>query len=213
VASLPNLHQQLDTFQRRTFLSSLPSIPGLTSSPQTLSARRTLPYTAPFLYRIISDIDAYKHFLPYCTSSRVHAFTTPQPPSADKYPALASLTVGWGPVTESYTSRVYCIPGEIVEAVSGDADTQIDKNALRRVGYDVDGKRERGEVKGLFDSLVTRWTVTPTTDKADRTDVMLDIRYKFANPAYGLAVGKVADEVACMMIEAFEKRARELYRP
>lgn len=105
------------------------------------------------------------------------------------------------------------MPGEIVEAVSGAAATQIDKEVLRRVGYDVDGKREQGEVKGLFESLVTRWTVTPTTDKADRTDVKLDIRYKFANPAYGLAVGKVADEIAGMMVEAFEKRAKELYRP
>ncbi|RKU45015.1 hypothetical protein DL546_003789 [Coniochaeta pulveracea] len=196
VASLPTLHQQIDTLQRRTFLSSLPSLPGLSSSHQTLAARRTLPYPAPFLYTIISDIDAYKHFLPFCTSSQVHTFTKPQPPSTDKYPALASLTVG-----------------EIVEAVSGAAATQIDKEVLRRVGYDVDGKREQGEVKGLFESLVTRWTVTPTTDKADRTDVKLDIRYKFANPAYGLAVGKVADEIAGMMVEAFEKRAKELYRP
>jgi coenzyme Q-binding protein COQ10 len=100
-----------------------------------------------------------------------------------------------------------------VEAVSGAADTQIDKDVLRRVGYDVDGKRERGEVRGLFESLVTRWTVTPTTDRGDKTDVKLDIQYKFANPAYGLAVGKVADEVAGMMVEAFERRARELYRP
>jgi coenzyme Q-binding protein COQ10 len=61
--------------------------------------------------------------------------------------------------------------------------------------------------------LGTRWTVEPAGVEKDKTDVRLDIRYRFANPAYGLAVGKVADEVAGMMVEAFEKRARELYRP
>lgn len=95
--------------------------------------------------------------------------------------------------------------------MSGDAQTEIDEGVLRGVGYEVgkDGLR-KGEVKGLFESLVTRWTVQPVGKEEEKTDVSLDIRYQFANPAYGLAVGKVADEVAGLMVEAFERRAKEL---
>lgn len=122
--------------------------------------------------------------------------------------------------------------------MSGRAETAIARDVLREYGYifaeeEEEGrKRSTGEVgSGLFESLVTRWTVSPVATSAaaavggssssspiegrgqqqqPRTDVTLSIQYLFANPAYGLAVGKVADEVVGLMIEAFEKRAKEL---
>jgi coenzyme Q-binding protein COQ10 len=203
----PHLHQT------RPF--SLPFLSDLTSTPtpKTLRTSKTLPYPSELLYKIISDIDSYSSFLPFCTSSRVHAWTVPKPP-VGRCPALATLTVGWGPFTaESYTSRVYCVPGSVVEAVSGSAEPSTDRELLRAVGYDGDGEQGGWEQPGdLFKSLVTRWDVKPAVGKAHMTtDVSLSIRYLFANPLHQVAVGGVADEVADKMIRAFEARAEKLY--
>ncbi|KAL2021516.1 hypothetical protein VTK56DRAFT_7149 [Thermocarpiscus australiensis] len=256
-------------------LSALPNLtphPSQPPPPKTLRARRTLPYPPAQIYALIADIDAYSNFLPHCTHSRVTSWTTapspPPPPSqGDKdkankndsntprrYPCQADLTVGWGPFTQTYTSRVYCVPGEVVEAVSGAAETSIPRDVLRRVGYDIpepeglgvgggggDGAASRHQKKtkttttedGIFESLVTRWTVRPTAAAAaavvggskkdaeedsggaargkNWTEVTLSVTFRFANPALGFAVGQVADEMVDEMVKAFEARARELY--
>lgn len=194
--------------------------------PQTLHARRLLPYPAAQLYSIIADIDSYRFFLPHCTASQVTAWTRPSSPETPRWPALADLTVGWGPFTQSYTSRVYCVPGSVVEAVSGAAQTTIPASTLRAIGYKVADQDDRetaraGEMgtSGIFESLVTRWTVQPTASLGDAqvaeggewTEVSLSIQYRFANPALGFAVGQMADDKVDEMVQAFEDRARRLY--
>lgn len=207
----PQLPQQTRPF-------SLPSLSELTSppTPRSLHAARTLPYPSELVYSVISDIGSYSTFLPFCSSSRVHTWTTPpSDPFGDRYPATATLTVGWGPFkAESYTSRVYCVPGSVVEAVSGEAQPSTDSQLLRRLGYGAEetGAASANEDGGLFRSLVTRWDVRPGVGAGPpRTDVSLKIRYLFANPLHQVAVGGVADQVAGMMIEAFESRAQKLY--
>ncbi|KAK8041152.1 hypothetical protein PG994_014159 [Apiospora phragmitis] len=63
---------------RRSFLN-IPSLsmPDANSPPQTLTARRTLPYASDRLYELIADIDSYPRFLPYCASARVTHWTNP----------------------------------------------------------------------------------------------------------------------------------------
>ncbi|KAK3308927.1 dehydrase and lipid transport-domain-containing protein [Chaetomium strumarium] len=227
-------------------LSALPNFSPNPSPPQpqppppkTLRARRLLPYPPAQIYTLIADIDSYADFLPHCTHSRVTRWTTtsssssaskPSPPPetpagqravvGERYPALADLTVGWGPFTQTYTSRVYCVPGEVVEAVSGRAETSISPEVLRRVGYETilqeDG-REKLE-GGIFESLITRWAVKPATGpgggkegREEWTEVMLSVTFQFANPALGFAVGQLADDKVDEMVEAFEGRARKLY--
>ena len=70
-------------------------------------------------------------------------------------------------------------------------------------------------MEGIFESLVTRWTVKPTagptTGGGEWSEVVLSVTFQFANPALGFAVGQLADEKADEMVEAFEGRARQLY--
>lgn len=210
-----------------TFLSSLiPPNPSGPAALQTLRAKRVLPYPPDHLYQIIADIDSYRFFLPNCTASQVTAWTRLQPQtqsqtqSQEKWPALADLTVGWGPFTQSYTSRVYCVPGSVVEAVSGAAETTIPAGMLEGVGYDIgsDKARRRGAATGIFASLVTRWTVRPVPAGAggvpgtEWTEVTLSVQFRFANPALGFAVGQLADVKVEEMVQAFENRARRLYK-
>ncbi|KAL2119498.1 hypothetical protein VTJ04DRAFT_6459 [Mycothermus thermophilus] len=177
----------LTTTSPRPFLLSAlanlaPDIsPGRPPPPKTLRAHRILPYPADHLYTLIADIDSYKHFLPHCPHSLVTHWTKPlptpqsqsqqsqpssttsKPPPPTRHPARADLTVGWGPFTQTYTSRVYCVPGQIVEAVSGAASTTIPWDVLARVGYEPESDRTNAlyTMEGIFESLVTRWTVKP----------------------------------------------------
>ncbi|KAI0430833.1 hypothetical protein F5Y09DRAFT_306629 [Xylaria sp. FL1042] len=216
---------------RRTFLSSI-----LASSPippQTLTASRRLPYNHIALYNLIADIDSYSAFLPYCSTSRVTSWTTHKDPEFGRHwPTRADLTAGWGGLEQTYTSRVFCVPGSIVEALSGQgARSGIAPDVLARHGLkdepsSVPSPTRRtgnGGEEGVFKTLVTRWTVTPVTSDgggdgalqrtgglAEWSDVNLDIRFQFANPLYGAVSSAVADKVAPIMIEAFVERAKKM---
>ncbi|KAI1284546.1 hypothetical protein F5Y07DRAFT_346919 [Xylaria sp. FL0933] len=216
---------------RRTFLNSI-----LSSSPvppQTLTASRRLPYNHIALYNLIADIDSYSAFLPYCSTSRVTAWTAHKDPEFGRHwPTRADLTAGWGGLEQTYTSRVFCVPGSIVEALSGEgARSGIAPDVLARYGLKDEpssapsstiGSANRGE-EGVFKTLVTRWTVTPieskgggagavhrTGERTEWSDINLDIRFQFANPLYGAVSSAVADKVAPIMIEAFVERAKKV---
>ncbi|KAK5630739.1 hypothetical protein RRF57_006454 [Xylaria bambusicola] len=208
---------------RRTFLSSI--LASAPVPPQTLTASRRLPYNHAALYSIIADIDSYSAFLPYCSSSRVTSWTAHKDPEFGRHwPTRADLTAGWGGIEQTYTSRVFCVPGSIVEALSGDgARSGIAPDILAKYGLKDDpitapastiGSGHSGE-EGVFKTLITRWTVTPNTsggrgEQTEWSDVNLNIRFQFANPLYGVVSSAVADKIAPIMIEAFVERARKI---
>ncbi|KAH7632624.1 dehydrase and lipid transport-domain-containing protein [Sordaria sp. MPI-SDFR-AT-0083] len=196
---------------------------GNKGAPETvLRARRILPYPPSHLYNLIADVSCYDQFLPHCSRSGVTAG------KKQKWPSRGDLTVGWGPFTESYSSRVYCVPDDgsgqgmgIVEAVSGNASTTIPSSVLQRFGYSSSSTSDTEKMEGLFESLVTRWTVRSVSapggiknqEGGDKwTEVALSVRFKFANPALGLAVGQLAGQKVDEMVEAFEERARRTWR-
>lgn len=174
---------------RRTFLDSVFQA----NKPLTINVSRTLPYSRKKLYDLIVDVDAYSSFLPYCQHSRVTAWSRPgggERPS----PTEGELTVGFGPITQSYTSRIVCVPGRSIEALSG-------KN---------EGITTAGSP---FESLVTKWTVQDAIVKRIGTwsTVDLDLTMRLTDPLVQMMLSKVVDETATKMIDAFEQRARDLF--
>ena len=192
-----------DSHTRRSFISLAPT----TSTHQTLHARRTLPYHPSRLYAIIADIESYPTFLPYCTAASVTARTQPHPSVGTSYPRAATLTAGWGAVTRSFLSRVYCVPERAVEAVAGAGRTSLPRPELLAAGYrDADVKAE-GEPGELFDSLRTKWAFRAVKDG---TEVELKIDARWNNPMLAAVSQGAAPQVADLMVEAFERRAREV---
>lgn len=71
----------------------------------------------------------------------------------------------------------------------------------------------------LFKSLVTTWSFTPTTTlqpgmapgSAGPTMLAIDLTFAFANPLHRIASQAVLPQVADKMVEAFERRAHEVY--
>ncbi|KAF7938551.1 uncharacterized protein EAE98_000889 [Botrytis deweyae] len=200
---------------QRTFIT----LPG--SEPQILTEKRILPYKSSSLYSLIADVDSYSTFVPYCTSSVVTKWSAPDS-TGNKWPAEANLTVGWAGVEETFTSKLLCVPGTIVEALGGDAATSIPES---KVPHHAETYHKSASANSIFQSLNTRWSLKPfhykpptgqpQTDKTEhdareQTEVNLVIEFQFANPLYTALSKAVAPQVAPKMIEAFELRARKL---
>ncbi|PNS17846.1 hypothetical protein CAC42_22 [Sphaceloma murrayae] len=221
--------------QRRHFLSN-----PLSDEPQTLTAHRTVPYPASAIYEIISDISSYSTFLPFCRSSIVTSHSSPHPTTSQRYPEVATLTIGFDSanVSESFTSRVYCVPNTIVEAISGpEVETSLSPSEIThhssRPATSSPSSSDPTRQGTVLTHLRTRWELRPFPYKPgplrsdanpvdetgnvpsqEQTAVVLAIEYKFANPFYAAMSAAAAPKVAEYMVSAFEKRIEDkLHRP
>jgi coenzyme Q-binding protein COQ10 len=207
-------HRLATLQQRRTFLptpfqSSLNPLAG-SAQPQTLTAKRILPYPAAPIYSIVADVQSYASFLPYCQSSAVTRWSSPDSTHGREWPSEASLVVGWGNLTESFTSRVFCIPGKIVESIGGETETNLNASDIP---HHLEGARDgdkgaRGAANGLMTHLKSRWTIEALGE--DETEVSLALEFAFANPMYTALSAGAAPKVADIMVKAFEERVQKL---
>jgi coenzyme Q-binding protein COQ10 len=202
---------------RRTFgLPSLSSLlpsngnNGNNSPHRVLTATRNLPYNPALLYKVIASVESYSQFLPFLTASTVTARD-----SETGYPTQAFLTVGYGPLSETFTSRVDCDVEKLtVEAKSGDRygkeiqDIQASKGSSGLSGFFPGGN------EGLFEYLSTRWELVPLSpaeaQSGPMTKVNLEVRFEFRSQMHATIMSTVEGQMAGVMIEAFEKRIREV---
>ncbi|EOA81039.1 Coenzyme Q-binding protein coq10 [Exserohilum turcicum] len=200
--------------QRRAFLPNPfealnSALPNAKSAPQVLTAARTLPYPSAPVYSIIADVPNYQSFLPYCQHSSITKWSAPDKAYGRRWPSEGVLTSGFGGITESFASRVYCVPGRYVESVGGDAETSLKAEDIQhhfeQAAQAVD--RSQGS-NGLLTYLRSTWTVEPLHDA--KTHVSLAVEFSFANPMYAALSGGVAPRVAEYMVKAFERRVQEL---
>lgn len=194
----------------RTFLPNFfPSAPS--TGIQTLRASRTLPYPSAPIYSIIADVPSYASFLPYCTRSTITHWSAPDAVTGRRWPSTGILTSGFGNLTESFTSRVYCVPGKVVESVGGDTATRLPHEQIAHhldEGASQAVKKEGSE--GLLTHLRNTWTVEEVGAKETRIELALE--FQFANPLYAALSGNVAPKVAEAMVKAFEERVTTLLR-
>lgn len=212
--------------QRRPFVS------GAFTQNQTLMASRTLRYPSSVIYEIISDVASYSQFVPFCQGSVVTKYSSPAS-DGKMYPEEAKLIIGFNDsISEEFTSRVSCVPGRIVEAVSGATESTLSGEQVAhhspRPAEDQDPSRKTS----VMSHLLTRWTLRPYPYKPpptgathpdgvhknheetspvpgqEKTEVNLVIEFQFANPFYAALSSAAAPKVADKMIEAFENRVK-----
>ena len=108
--------------QARTFLNLGNILPTSRepSSPKKVREQVVLPYTPKELYSIVSDVDSYHLFLPYCLGSRVIGPSDSPRAKENRQNASsivdAELTIGFSAFRESYVSEVSMRPNEWVLA-------------------------------------------------------------------------------------------------
>ncbi|PWY91242.1 hypothetical protein BO70DRAFT_426128 [Aspergillus heteromorphus CBS 117.55] len=197
----PPPHLQPKT-QTRPFLTSLLGGGGNGNNSQKtrhLTATRTLPYPPAPLFRIISAVESYSSFLPFLTASTV----THRSPETG-LPTRAFLTVGYGPLSETFTSRVDCDETKwVVEARSGAKFGVGKKDGQEGMEGFVD--------EGIFEYLSTRWELRDVSAGGkELTEVRLEIGFEFRSQLHAAMMGAVEGQMAPVMIEAFEKRIRDV---
>ncbi|RAK71784.1 ubiquinone-binding COQ10-like protein [Aspergillus fijiensis CBS 313.89] len=217
LTTLPQSSHPTNQQQRRTFLSSF--LPGSgsngsdndSSRTRRLTATRTLPYSPAPLFEVISDVQSYSSFLPFLTASTVtHRDPTTQ------YPTRAFLTVGYGPLSETFTSKVDCDPQRLTVTAQSGARFGVAKKDGQAVssGGGGGGFGFPGAEEGIFEYLSTKWELADVTAEMDggrsMTRVHLEIGFEFKNQWHATMMSAVEGQMAGVMIEAFEKRMGEV---
>ncbi|KAF2863595.1 hypothetical protein K470DRAFT_210359 [Piedraia hortae CBS 480.64] len=202
------LKRPVQSFQpSRSFLTP----PSFSKGLQTISTSRLLRFPPELIYDVISDVEKYRLFLPYCLESTVTKVSRPAKATGKSYPEEARLRVGFdGGLSEDFWSRIYCVPGKSVEAVSGNAEAKQRKEVEHHSVRAQDG-RDPSRSTSVLSHLWTQWTVK--AQPPGMTKVGLDIEYEFSNPFYTMICASAAPKVADKMIEAFEKRVHALNIP
>ena len=98
---------------------------------------------------------------------------------------LAEVGIAFAGIKQTFTTRNQHVPG-------------------RRVDLKL--------VSGPFSNLDGSWTFTPVGDGTQRAcKVDLELRYGFQNLALSALVGPVFDRIADSLVDAFVKRAEQVY--
>ena len=98
---------------------------------------------------------------------------------------LAEVGIAFAGIKQTFTTRNQHVPG-------------------RRVDLKL--------VSGPFSNLDGSWTFTPVGDGTQRAcKVDLELRYGFQNLALSALVGPVFDRIAGSLVDAFVKRAEQVY--
>ena len=98
---------------------------------------------------------------------------------------LAEVGIAFAGIKQTFTTRNQHVPG-------------------RRVDLKL--------VSGPFSNLYGSWTFTPVGDGTQRAcKVDLELRYGFQNLALSALVGPVFDRIAGSLVDAFVKRAEQVY--
>jgi coenzyme Q-binding protein COQ10 len=131
------------------------------------------------MFELVSDVERYPEFLPLCEKLVVHSRGHL---ASGEEVILASMTVGYGPINETFTTRV-----------------RLDRQKLRILVNYVDGP---------FRHLENIWRFHP--DPAG-CRVEFSIAYEFRSMALGMMMGALFDRAFRKFAEAFEARADAIY--
>jgi coenzyme Q-binding protein COQ10 len=132
-----------------------------------------VPHLPERMFDLVSDLDAYPQFLPNVSSMDVKRDLG----TADDV-RYARMTIKFGPVTQSYTSRV---------VADHEARTIIAK-----------------AVDGPFKYLDSKWTFEP---EGMGTRIRFDIDFKFSNPLIAAVAEPAFAQKQQEIIDAFMREA------
>jgi ribosome-associated toxin RatA of RatAB toxin-antitoxin module len=133
-------------------------------------------YSPAEMYRLVTDVDQYPQFLPWCDRARVV--------SLEENGMLAEIGISFSGIHQTFTTR--------------NAHIQ-DQQVLIKL------------VNGPFSHLEGEWNFLPLGSENERAcKVELTLTYGFDN-TLGRLVSPVFDKIAGSMVDAFVKRAKQVY--
>ena len=134
-------------------------------------------YTPEEMFRLVTDVDQYMNFLPWCNHSKVLQFAG--------HEMDAEVGIGMAGVKQIFVTH----------------NTHIENREVRMK-----------LVKGPFSNLDGTWTFDPVGDNSQRAcKVTLTLEYGFSSATLATVVGPVFDKIAASLVDAFVKRADQIY--
>jgi ribosome-associated toxin RatA of RatAB toxin-antitoxin module len=134
-------------------------------------------YTPEEMFRLVTDVDQYVHFLPWCNHSKVLQF--------NDQGMDAEVGIGVAGVSQIFVTH----------------NTHI-------LNHEIQMKL----VQGPFSNLDGTWTFDPVGDNSQRAcKVTLSLEYGFSSATLAAVVGPVFDKIAASLVDAFVKRAEQVY--
>ncbi len=143
--------------------------------------QRIVKHPPRAMFELVSDVERYPEFLPLCEKLVVHSRAQKEDGLEE---IVASMTVGYGRICESFTTRV-----------------RLDRAQHSILVNYVDGP---------FRHLENTWAFHCHPDGC-RVD--FSIVYEFRSMALGMVMGALFDRTFRKFAEAFEARADALYGP
>ncbi|MFT6590713.1 MAG: ribosome-associated toxin RatA of RatAB toxin-antitoxin module [Rhodoferax sp.] len=144
---------------------------------KTVSKSVLIWYSPQEMYALVTDIEHYPQFLPWCDRARVL--------STDASGMTAEIGIAFSGIHKTFTTRNEHIPGRQVIL------TLVD---------------------GPFSRLDGVWNFVPLGDGTQRAcKVELTLNYGFESATLARLVGPVFDKIAGSMVDAFVKRASQVY--
>ena len=134
-------------------------------------------YSASEMYALVTAVDAYPAFLPWCERAEVL--------SQDAQGPTVRVHLQFAGLRHAFTTRNTQVPGELV-------DMKL--------------------VDGPFSNLDGCWKFQPLGQAGQRAcKVGLELQYTFKSAALAAVVGPVFDRIAGSLVDAFVKRAEQVY--
>jgi ribosome-associated toxin RatA of RatAB toxin-antitoxin module len=140
-------------------------------------------YSAPEMYELVTGIEQYPRFLPWCDKAEVL--------KAHDDGVTARLGLAYMGVRHAFTTRNQHVPGESVTVKL------------------VDGPFSLLDGTWLFKPIGTSGNGGGTGQRACRIE--FDLRYAFSSPALEVVVSPVFDRIAATFVDSFVKRAESVY--
>ena len=150
-------------------------------SMKQIARSAIVEHSAAEMYALVEDIEAYPRFLPWCTAAEVHE-RRPGAERAQNGATKATLTVGLGGLRHSFTTLNENRPGEAI-------DMRL--------------------VEGPFRRFDAQWRFVPLAPGACRIEFSL--QYEFSSRTLGRLLAPLFDGIADSMVDAFVRRAAQVY--
>ena len=142
-------------------------------------------YSAQEMFNLVTAVDQYPQFLPWCDHASVLSHTESS--------MTAEIGIALGSVKQTFTTQ--------------------NEHSDHPASADMVAKRVAMKlISGPFSKLDGTWDFIPVGDasqRACRTELRLN--YGFDNPVLAALVGPVFDKIAGSMVDAFVKRAEQVY--
>jgi ribosome-associated toxin RatA of RatAB toxin-antitoxin module len=144
------------------------------SDLESITRSALVPYTQQEMFALVSDVDTYPRFLPWCSDAET------MPCEDDEVCARIDFAVSG--VSKSFTTRNRHVGNEAI---------------LMQL------------VEGPFSKLQGSWRFEPLGDAGCK--ISLNLEYDFSSKVVSMVTGPVFSKIASSLVDAFQKRAAEVY--